>query len=290
MEEQYNNLKIGERGAWVSIIAYLTLSALKLIIGYLSNSEALMADGLNNTTDIIVSVAVLIGLRFSRKPPDEDHPYGHWRAETIASLMASFIMMVVGMQVLYNAGRSIVDFRAETPDALAAWTAVGCALVMYGVYRFNCRLALRINSQAMMAAAKDNLLDAWVSIGAAVGIFGSQFGMPWLDPLAAVVVGFMICRTAWEIFRDATHNLTDGFDEQKLMKLRQTIEEIPGVKALNDIKARVHGNNVLVDVVIYVDPDLNVIESHHITEAIEKRMQEEHGIISVHVHVEPWEK
>jgi cation diffusion facilitator family transporter len=290
MEEQYNNLKMGERGAWVSIIAYLFLSSLKLVIGYFANSKALMADGLNNTTDIMASIAVLIGLRFSRKPPDEDHRYGHWRAETIASLIASFIMMVVGLQVLYNAGRSMIDFKMEVPDMLAAWTAIGCAAVMYGVYRFNHHLALKINSQAVMAAAKDNLSDAWVSIGAAVGIFGSQFGLPWLDPLAAVVVGFMICRTSWEIFHEATHSLTDGFDEEELEKLQQTVEKIPGVKVLDDIKARAHGNNVLVDVVIHVDPHLNVIESHRITEEIEEKMREKHGIMNVHVHVEPWEK
>ncbi|MBN6187140.1 cation transporter [Aneurinibacillus sp. BA2021] len=289
-EQQYEKIKMGERGAWLSIVAYLVLSAIKLITGYVTGSEALMADGLNNTTDIMASIAVLIGLRFSRKPPDEDHPYGHWRAETVASLLASFIMMVVGLQVLYSAGRSIVDYEAATPDMLAAWTALACAAVMYGVYRFNQALAVRINSQAVMAAAKDNLSDAWVSIGAAVGIFGAQFGLPWLDPLAAIVVGVMICRTAWEIFRDASHNLTDGFDEQELGKLRDTIEQIPGVKALGDIKARAHGNLVLVDVVIHVEPYLNVVESHRITEEIEEKMRREHGIINVHVHVEPWEK
>ncbi|MCD2506108.1 manganese transporter MneS, partial [Staphylococcus aureus] len=85
-------------------------------IGYLFHSEALTADGLNNTTDIIASVAVLVGLRISQKPPDEDHPYGHFRAETIASLIASFIMMVVGLQVLFSAGESIFSAKQETPD------------------------------------------------------------------------------------------------------------------------------------------------------------------------------
>ncbi|MFT9849201.1 cation diffusion facilitator family transporter [Aneurinibacillus sp. REN35] len=289
-EQQYEKLKMGERGAWLSIIAYLVLSALKLIIGYSTDSKALVADGLNNTTDIMASVAVLIGLRLSRKPADEDHPYGHWRAETVASLLASFIMMVVGLQVLYSASRSIIDFRVETPDMLAAWTALAGAAVMYGVYRFNRDLAHKVNSQAVMAAAKDNLSDAWVSVGAAMGIIGAQFGLPWLDPLAAVVVGLMICRTAWEIFREATHSLTDGFDEHELSKLRDTIEQIPGVKVLDDIKARAHGNLVLVDVVIHVDPHLNVVESHRITEEIEEKMRREHGMINVHVHVEPWEK
>lgn len=107
--DRYQQLKKGELGAWISIIAYMVLSLIKLLIGYSYNSEALRADGLNNSTDIVASIAILIGLRISQKPADKDHPYGHFRAETIASLIASFIMMVVGLQVLLDAGLSIIN-------------------------------------------------------------------------------------------------------------------------------------------------------------------------------------
>ncbi|BAU26407.1 cation diffusion facilitator family transporter [Aneurinibacillus soli] len=288
MEEQYNNLKQGERGAWLSIIVYILLSAGKLAVGYWTNSEALLADGLNNTTDIMASIAVLVGLRLSQKPPDLDHPYGHWRAETVASMIASFIMMTVGLQVLYNAVKSLMNFQEiQMPDTIAMWVALVSAGIMYGVYHYNRRLGERIQSQAVTAAAQDNLSDAWVSIGAAVGIAGAQFGLPWLDPVAAFIVGLMICRTAWGIFSVASLNLTDGFDETELDLLRQTIEEMPEVKALTDIKARAHGNRVLVDVVIQVNPQLTVLESHRITENIEEKMHREHNILNVHVHVEP---
>lgn len=173
--ERYDELKKGESGALVSIAAYLVLSAIKLIIGYLFHSEALTADGLNNTTDIIASVAVLIGLRISQKPPDEDHPYGHFRAETIASLIASFIMMVVGLQVLFSAGESIFSAKQETPDMIAAWTAAGGAVLMLIVYRYNKRLAKKVKSQALLAAAADNKSDAFVSIGTFIGIVAAQF-------------------------------------------------------------------------------------------------------------------
>lgn len=199
MEEQrYKDLKLGEKGAIISIIAYICLSAIKLLIGYSANSEALRADGLNNATDIVASIAVLIGLRLSQKPADRDHPYGHWKAETVASLIASFIMMAVGIQVLFGAASSMFEGPHESPDLISAWTGIGCAIVMYGVYRYNKRLASQINSQAVMAAAKDNLSDAWVSIGTVVGIIGAQFQLPWLDPLTAIVVGFLICKTAWD--------------------------------------------------------------------------------------------
>ncbi|MNN23398.1 Cadmium, cobalt and zinc/H(+)-K(+) antiporter [compost metagenome] len=138
-----------------------------------------------------------------------------------------------------------------------------------------------------MAAAKDNLSDAMVSVGAAVGIVGAQFGIPWLDTVAAIAVGLLICKTAWDIFRDSTHNLTDGFDENELRDIRSTIARIPGVEGINDLKARVHGNHVLVDVVIEVDPELTVTESHDISDRVEERMRKIKNVMHVHVHVEP---
>ena len=283
----YSNLKQGERGAWVSIIAYIFCAALKIGVALLVSSEALMADGLNNSTDVVASIAVLIGLRIARKPPDQDHPYGHFRAETISSLVASFIMLFVGIQVVTDAVSSIFHSKQSAPGMLAGWTALATAVVMLFVYRYNRDLAKRTNSQALMAAAADNRSDALVSIGTFVGVAGAQFQMYWLDPLAAFVVGLIILKTAWDIFRDATHQLTDGFDQTQLEDLRATIGDIAGVKDISDIKARYHGSSVLVDVVIHVDPELNVVESHTITEKIEARMRKVHKISAVHIHIEP---
>ncbi|MGO4345206.1 cation diffusion facilitator family transporter [Paenibacillus sp. MCAF9] len=284
---QYDEIKQGEKGAWVSIGAYLGLSAIKLVAGYWFVSGALVADGYNNLTDIVASVAVLIGLRISQKPPDKDHPYGHFRAETIAALIASFIMATVGIQVLISAVKSLFAANHHIPNLMTAWIALFAAACMGGVYIYNRRLALRINNQALLAAAKDNLSDALVSIGAAIGIIGSQFGLPWLDPVAAIAVGIIICKTAWEIFYSSTHALTDGFDENELSSLRSTIAKTKGVKSIKDIKARVHGSHVLVDVIVQVDPELTLIESHQISDEIERRMSRKHNIMSIHVHVEP---
>jgi cation diffusion facilitator family transporter len=247
----------------------------------------LRADGFNNVTDIVVSVAVLVGLRISQKPPDSDHAYGHFRAETIAALLASFIMAVVGLQVLIDGIGSIFKGGKQIPDITSAGVAVICAVIMLGVYLYNNRLARQINNKALLAAAKDNLSDALVSVGAAVGIIGAQFGLPWLDTVAAIAVGFIICKTAWDIFKDSTHSLTDGFDEQELSDLRSTIACIPGVEGIRDVKARVHGNHALVDVVIEVNPQLSLIEGHRISDRIEERLQEVHNTMHVHVHVEP---
>ncbi|MGG0250768.1 cation diffusion facilitator family transporter [Peribacillus frigoritolerans] len=288
MEEQkYNDLKLGERGAIISIIAYICLSIMKLAIGYISDSAALKADGLNNTTDIIASLAVLIGLRLAQRPPDKDHGYGHWKSETIASMVASFIMFAVGVQVLIDAVASMLKGGEESPDIIAGYVGVLSAIAMYFVYRYNKKLAVKINSKAVMAASKDNISDAWVSIGTAIGIFGSQLNMPWLDPLTAIIVGLLICKTAWDIFSQASHELSDGFDENKIHLYKDVITNVDGVKGIKEIKGRNYGNNEVIDVVILVNSTLDIKEAHDIATHVEKVMMKDHGVYDVHVHVEP---
>ncbi|MEK4011154.1 cation diffusion facilitator family transporter [Peribacillus sp. FSL M8-0224] len=288
MEEQkYNDLKLGERGAIISIIAYICLSVMKLAIGYISDSAALKADGLNNTTDIIASLAVLIGLRLAQRPPDKDHGYGHWKSETIASMVASFIMFAVGVQVLIDAVASMLKGGKESPDIIAGYVGVLSAIAMYFVYRYNKKLAMKINSKAVMAASKDNISDAWVSIGTAIGIFGSQLNMPWLDPLTAIIVGLLICKTAWDIFSQASHELSDGFDENKIHLYKDVITNVDGVKGIKEIKGRNYGNNEVIDVVILVNSTLDIKEAHDIATHVEKVMMKDHGVYDVHVHVEP---
>jgi cation diffusion facilitator family transporter len=285
--ERYSNIKAGEKGAWISIGAYVCLSAIKLYVGWQTGAQALWADGLNNATDIIASIAVLIGLRISQKPPDLNHRYGHFRAETVAALVASLIMFAVGVQVISQAVRLWISGNFVAPDLTAAWVSGVCAGVMFLVFRYNLRLANRIHNQALRAAAMDNRSDALVSTGACIGILGAGLGITWLDPLAAVIVGCIICLTAWNIFRETTHSLTDGFDIEHLDRFKQTVRATPGVHSVKDIRARAHGNFILVDVTIGVDQELNVTESHAISDEIERRLYEEHRLDHVHIHVEP---
>ncbi|WP_338471807.1 cation diffusion facilitator family transporter [Niallia sp. XMNu-256] len=279
--------KKAERGAWLSISAYIILSGVKIFVSYIGNSEALRADGLNNLTDIIASVAVLIGLKISQKPPDENHRYGHSRAETIASLVAAFIMISVGIQVIIGSVQSVLNPSETSPSIITAFVALFSALFMYGVYLFNVKLARKINSKSLYSAAQDNRSDALVSIGAMIGIIGAYFGIGWLDPLAAFIVGFMICKTAWGIFRDAALDLTDAFEVEKLKDIEETIRSTPGVKLVKDIKARLHGNQPIVDATIFVEPTLTVIEGHQIAEHVEERLSETHQINHSHIHIEP---
>ncbi|MYL18351.1 cation diffusion facilitator family transporter [Halobacillus litoralis] len=287
---EYENLKRGERGAWVSIVAYLVLASVKLLIAYTGQSEALRADGLNNTTDVVASIAVLVGLKISRKPPDEDHHYGHFRAETIASLIAAFIMMTVGIEVIIGTVQDLINQETSQPSLLTAWTALGAAGIMFGVYRYNLNLSQKVNSPSLYAAAQDNRSDALVSIGACVGIFGAQFGLFWLDPLAGFIVGLIICKTAWDIFKEATHSLTDGYEEGQLEHIRSTISNHPEVWAVKDVKARLQGSQTLVEATIHVDPHITIQQGHDITDEVEALLKKQNDIRYAHIHIEPYEE
>lgn len=202
-------------------------------------------------------------------------------------MVASFIMFAVGVQVLIDAVASMLKGGKESPDIIAGYVGVLSAIAMYFVYRYNKKLAMKINSKAVMAASKDNISDAWVSIGTAIGIFGSQLNMPWLDPLTAIIVGLLICKTAWDIFSQASHELSDGFDENKIHLYKYVITNVDGVKGIKEIKGRNYGNNEVIDVVILVNSTLDIKEAHDIATHVEKVMMKDHGVYDVHVHVEP---
>ncbi|MGN7476241.1 cation diffusion facilitator family transporter [Solibacillus silvestris] len=287
--EQYTNLRAGEKGAYLSIIAYIFLSSLKLIVGYIGDSEALKADGLNNTTDIIASIAVLIGLRISQRPPDDDHRYGHFRAETIASLIASFIMIYVGIEVLLSAGGKIVNPIHQDPSIVTIIVAVFSALVMFGVYKYNIALAKKINSTAVKAAAYDNRSDALVSIGTAIGISAAILGFPIIDTITAFIIGLIIIKTAIDIFKDAAFSLTDGFDIGLISSIEERVAKIPRVREVVEVRGRQHGSLILVDITVCVNPNLNVRDSHTITEQIEKAVQKLDRYATTLVHIEPYD-
>ena len=285
--DRYQELKQAEKGAIISIVAYLFISILKLAVGNWAGSEALRADGLNNATDIIASISVLIGLKVSRKPADEDHRYGHWKAETVASLITSLIMIAVGLQVLYSSIQTVLDGRSETPDSIAAIVGIGSASIMYGVYFYNKKLAEKVKSSGLLAAAKDNRSDAWTSIGTAVAVFAATFRLGWLDSLAAVVVGVLIIKTGVDIFRESTFSLSDGFDIELIQQYKEEIEKIPGVTRVKSVKGRNYGANIYVDVVVEMPAEFSVKQSHTIADQIEFLLRDAFGVFEIDVHVEP---
>lgn len=289
VNNRYNELKKAEQGVILSIAAYVFVTALKLVVGSSLNSDALRADGLNNFTDILASIAVLIGLKISRKPADEEHRYGHWKAENVASLITSFIMLFVGAEVLYSSIKSMLDNKMEAPSISAAVVGILSAIIMYGVYFYNKRLAEKVNSSGLLAAAKDNLSDAWSSIGTAVAVFAASFNLPWLDSLTAVIIGGMILKTGIDIFRESAFTLSDGFDQNQLTKYRDAVEKIAGVRTVRSIRGRSYGSNIYIDITVTVDPHLTVAQSHQIADEVEEKLIQDFQIFDVDVHIEPFE-
>ena len=177
MEYNYKNLRIAENGAKINVIVYIILSILKLSIGYFFNSKALFADGINNSTDIIASLAIMVGLRISRKPADYNHAYGHLRAQTISSLVASLVMIAAGLNVLYNAIYAIIFYKSNSQDIISIVVGIICTVTIYIVYRYNKNVAIRINSSALMAAANWNCsLWIWITMDRSCGCSISRYG------------------------------------------------------------------------------------------------------------------
>lgn len=289
MNQQIQNLKLAERGAIISITAYIALSGIKLAAGHIFHSDALTADAFNNISDIIGNIAVLVGLRMAQKPADTDHKFGHWKMEDLASLITSFIMFVVGFQVLYSTLIKIMSNQTVEIDMTGAIVGIFSALVMVGVYLYNKSLAKKVHSKALEATAKDNLSDAVTSIGTAVAIFAAAFNFPIVDKIAAVIITFFILKTAYEIFMESFFTLSDGFDEELLHKYEEDILKLPKIVAVKSQRGRTYGANIYLDIVLEMNPDLSVYESHEITEQVEQLLTLKHGVFDVDIHVEPSE-
>ncbi|MDR1522055.1 MAG: cation diffusion facilitator family transporter [Streptococcaceae bacterium] len=285
---RYEDLKIAEKGAIISIISYIFLAVGKLLIGVWGTSNALFADGLNNFTDIIASLVVIIGLRIARKPADNDHTYGHWKVETVASMITSFIMLMIGLEILGDAVEKIVQKTYLKPEPLTALVGVISAIVMILVYFYNQTLASKVHSSALYAAAKDNLSDAYTSIGTTIAILATVFKFPLLDTIAAIIIAILVLKTALEIFKESVFSLSDGFSDNLLTDYKKMILSIDEVKEVRLIRGRTYGTNIFLDVVVAMDSNLSVLQSHLVTEIIEKRLAEEFQIYDIDVHVEPY--
>ncbi|CYU17497.1 cation transporter [Streptococcus suis] len=289
MNQNVTNLKLAERGALLSIGAYIVLSGIKLVAGQLFYSDALRADAFNNISDIIGNIAVLVGLKMAQKPADTDHKFGHWKMEDLASLITSFIMFVVGFQVLYDTLQKLISNSSIEVDIMGAIVGIFSALVMLAVYLYNNRLAKKVRSKALEAAAKDNLSDAVTSIGTSIAIFAAAFNLPIVDKIAAIIITFFILKTAYDILMESFFTLSDGFDENLLKKYEEDILKLPKIVSVKSQRGRTYGANIYLDVVLEMNPDLSVYESHEVTEQVEQLLTLKHGVFDVDIHVEPSE-
>lgn len=281
-----NNLRLAQKGAYISIVMYIILSIIKYIVGTSYHSSALRADSLNNLTDIFVSVAVLVGLKISIKPADKNHPYGHMKTENITTLIVSFIIMFVGIHVISSNIPILFTGEYGQPSTLTIWVSFISGIVMLLVYKFNDSLSKKTKSTSLKSASKDNLSDALVSIGTGIGLIFTQIGFPIVDIVLAVILGVIIVFTGFSIFKESIFTLSDGFHEKDLNNYSEDISKIPGVIDVPSIKGRYHGNSVFLDVTIVVDKKLSLDEAHDICDLVEKELQKS-GVYSSYVHPEP---
>ncbi|MGT2775704.1 cation diffusion facilitator family transporter [Streptococcus hyovaginalis] len=287
MSNPSGNLRLAKRGPILSISAYLLLTIGKLIFGYLLDSSSLIADGFNNLSDIVGNVALLIGLHLASQPADEDHRFGHWKIEDLSSLITSFIMFLVGFQVLIQTIQKILSGNETSIDPLGAIVGLVSAMVMFSVYFYNKRLSKKVKSSALVAASKDNLSDALTSLGTSVAIIATSLHFPIIDQLVAIIITFFILKTAYDIFMEATFSLSDGFDQSQLRQYETAILEIPKIAAVKSQRGRTYGSNIYLDIVLEMNPDLSVYESHDITEQVEKMLSERFSVYDIDIHVEP---
>ncbi|MCA9746663.1 MAG: cation transporter [Lactococcus sp.] len=282
-----HNLKLAERGVWVSIAAYIFLSLLQLGVAQITNSASLLANGFNNVTDILGNIAIVIGLRIARIPSDNDHTYGHWKVESIASLISSFIMFFIGFEVLRQTIVGFIEGSSTEINPVGAAVALFSAFVMIGVYLYSSRLAKKTQSKALEASSKDNLSDALTSLGTTVAIVAAALHWIWLDRIMALVICGFILKTAYDIFRDSVFSLSDGFDDNLLADYKEAIELVNKVKSVKMIRGRTYGSNIFLDVVVEMSRDLSVYESHAANEKIERMLMAGFDVYDVDVHVEP---
>ena len=281
-----NKLKLAQRGAYLSIVTYIILSILKLYFGVFYDSAAVRADALNNMTDIFASVAVLIGLKISIRPPDDNHPYGHLKSENIASLVVSFIIIFVGVQVLVENVPAIFSPSVTKPNPVVIYISVAGGLIMLAVYYINSQLAAKTNSSSLKSAAMDNLSDSLISLGTAAGLVLTQLGLPIADVIIASVLGLLIIYTGFKILKSAVFALSDGYNDADLIEHKEDVLEVDGVLDVKSIKGRYHGSSIFLDVTIIVDPEISVTEAHRICDRVEEHMHNK-GIMSLYVHPEP---
>lgn len=286
---QSENLKIAQRGAYLSLVVYIILSITKYVVGYMYNSAAVRADALNNMTDILVSIAVIVGLKISIEPADKNHPYGHLKSENISTLLVSFIIMFVGIQVVIENAPRLITHDRHVPNIMTIIVSVISGVIMLGVFYVNHRLAKRTKSSSLSSAAKDNLSDSLVSIGTAIGLIFTQIGFPIVDIILATFLGLLIIYTGFGIFKESIFTLSDGFNEKDLEEYRNDILEVEDVIDVNSIKGRYHGSSIFLDVTIVVQSDLSLYEAHQICDRVENHLHGK-GISSVYVHPEPNDK
>ncbi|TMV52883.1 cation transporter [Paenibacillus mesophilus] len=284
--------------AWVGIFGNIALAVMKGIVGWLSGSKALLADAANSASDVAGSVAVLIGLKAAKRPADEDHPYGHGKAESVSAIVVSVLLLLVGLEIGYNSVKTIVNGVGEAPKEYAL-IAIGISIVVKEfLFQYNFRLGKKLSSHALIASAWDHRTDVMSSVAVLIGVGGALLGgysgqplLYYLDPAAGLFVACLVLRMGYKLVKESIHTTIDHvLHQEETEELLETALRVKGVIAVNELRAREHGHYVIVDIKISVNPKITVIEGHDIGKSVKHQLLGKFSHVSdVFVHVNPYD-
>lgn len=268
----------------------LILAMGKLIIGFIANSHALIADGLHSLSDLISDGMVLLAAKHSHMDADEDHPYGHGRYETLATIGVGFFLFLVALGIAIDAIIRLIEPASLTAPGMLALVVAAISIVSKEMlFQLTIKVARRIKSKMLIANAWHHRTDSISSIVVLIAIAGAMWGLPILDDVAAIVVAVMIAQIGWELSYSSIQELVDtALEPEKVDAIKEKIMDVDGVEQLHMLRTRRMGHQALVDVHILVDSNLSVSEGHQISEAVEQVLTENFDEINdVTVHIDP---
>lgn len=272
-------------GFWLNAI----LMVMKLLAGHYGNSEAVFADGMESACDFVAIISTLIALRIGRKAFDDDHPYGHGKAECIAAIMVSLVIFATGIGILYKAVTTFITGNYPQPQWIAVAAAAATIVIKETLFRYTHRVARKLESPAVEAVSKDHRKDALTSVATLIGVTGAYFGITFLDTLAAGLTAFFIFYIGWETFKKAGHDLMDGRPPKDTMtKICDTAFEVSGVDRVHEIRGRRSGQYLIIDIKLDMNPDMTVRQSHEIADQVKSLIFSRFpNVGDVMIHINP---
>jgi cation diffusion facilitator family transporter len=280
------------RSTWISVGVNLFLTVTQIAAGIFAKSQGLVADGIHSLSDLVGDFVVLFASHHGKKDADEDHPYGHQRFENAASLVLGTLLLGVGIGMLWSAFRKLEDPESVQQVHIAAIWVVGVALLTKELlFRYMLKVAKQVKSSMLVANAWHARSDAASSLVVGIGIIGNLSGYPILDPIAALIVGFMVAKMGWGFGWDALHDLMDrSVDELEVEAIRRTLLATPGVIGVHDVRTRKMGDMIVVDAHLEVDAEISVEAGHDIAVLARQRVLSLHRVLNLMTHIDPWRR
>lgn len=287
---------LAKKVAWISVISNIILTIGKIIIGWYGNSDAVFADGIHSAADVFASVIVLLVIKIANKPADNEHPYGHGKAEVIVSGIIGILLFLVAIYVVYE-GISGFFHEVESPSFLAMWVALFSYVTKVILYRSSLKVAKQNKSKAIEAIAFDHKADIVASIAAAIGVLlsiaGNRFDIHFLlysDKAASIFVAYLIFKIAKEMLTEAFDILLErNINTETLQEYIAVVNEFQEVKRIDRIRARELGHYVLVDLRIAIDHYKTIKEGHDLAKMIKQKLMDKFdNIQEVLIHLNPY--